>query len=300
MAFYFESGLPQTIQIPRSICEGYLSVATGAQIKVILCLIRFEGLPIRIEDVAAQCNLDPTDVQSAIDFWVEQKMLRRRGSTLCLFAPETVQEFSLPTYSSDEILGLKEQQPEFAQILEAAQGVLGKIFNHNDASVLYGLYDNLGFSGDVILQLLGFCVGNGKKSFRYIEKVALDWHDRGIDSFEKADSYIRHLEQVARDEQNIAVAFGIAGRALSKKEKEFIAKWRGEMLLAFELIEAAYERCVDAKGKLSFPYINAILTDWYAKGYKTVEDTEGEDRPSVSGDNFEDVELAAMKKLMEE
>ena len=299
MAFYFESGLPQTIQIPRSLCEGFLSVATGAQIKVMLCLIRFEGLPIRMEDVAKQCNLALSDVESAIDFWVEQKMLRRRGSTLCLFAPESVQEFSLPTYSSEEILELKEREPEFAQILEASQGVLGKIFNHNDASVLYGLYDNLGFGGDVILQLLGFCAGNGKKSFRYIEKVALDWHDRGIDSFEKADSYIRHLEQIARDEQDIAVAFGIAGRALSKKEKEFIAKWREEMLLPFELIEVAYEKCVDAKGKLSFPYINAILTDWHAKGFKTVEDTAGEVRPD-SGENYDDIEMAAMKKLMEE
>lgn len=300
MAFYFESGLPQTIQIPRSLAEGYLSVASGAQIKVMLCLIRFEGLPIRIEDIAKQCNLDASDVQSAIDFWVEQKMLRRRGSTLCLFAPETVQEIKLPTYSSDEILSLKEQQPEFAQILEAAQGVLGKIFNHNDASILYGLYDNLGFGGDVILQLLGFCAGNGKKSFRYIEKVALDWHDRGIDSFEKADSYIRHLEQMAREEHRIAVAFGIDNRALSSKEKDFIAKWRGEMMLPFELIEAAYERCVDSKGKLSFPYINAILTDWHAKGYKTIEQVNEEQHPDGNDRNLGDIELAAMKKLMEE
>lgn len=300
MAFYFESGLPQTIQIPRSLAEGYLSVATGAQIKVMLCLIRFEGLPIRVEDIAKQCNLDESDVQSAIDFWVEQKMLRRRGSTLCLFAPEAVQELKLPTYSSDEILSLKEQTPEFAQILEAAQGVLGKIFNHNDASVLYGLYDNLGFGGDVILQLLGFCAGNGKKSFRYIEKVALDWHDRGIDSFEKADSYIRHLEQIAKEEHHIAVSFGIDNRALSAKEKDFIAKWRGEMTLPFELIEAAYERCVDSKGKLSFPYINAILTDWHAKGYKTLDEVTSEQRPDENGRNLGDIELAAMKKLMEE
>ena len=302
MAFYFESGLPPTIQIPRILADSYLSVATGAQIKVMLCLIRFEGMPMSEESMAKQCNLDVSDVHSAIAFWVEQKMLVRRGSTLCLHAPETVQEIKLPTYSSEEILSLKENDPEFSQVLESAQGVLGKIFNHNDASVLYGIYDNLGFGGDLVLQLLGFCAGMGKKNFRYIERVALDWHDRGIDSFEKADSYIRHMEQLARDEHQVAVAFGIDNRALTKKEKEFISKWREEMNLSLEMIEAAYEVCVDTKGKLSFPYINGILTDWHANGWKEPQDIRKKETtaPATSGTVLTDYERSALEKMFED
>ncbi|MBR5782923.1 MAG: DnaD domain protein [Clostridia bacterium] len=300
MAFYFESGLPPMISIPSSLAEGYLSVASGAQIKVMLCLIRFEGMPMREEDIAKQCRLDTTEVHSAIDFWVKEKLLSRRGSTLCLQAPETVQEIKLPTYTSDEILSLKEEDADFAQILEAAQGVLGKIFNHNDASILYGIYDNLGFGGDLVLQLLGFCAGMGKKNFRYIERVALDWHDRGIDSFEKADSYIRHMEQLAKDEHKVAEAFGIAGRALSKKEKEFIATWREQWGMPFEMIEAAYEVCVDAKGKLSFPYINGILSDWHTKGWKTPEQIEKKQTATKSSTDFSEFELAAVAELHED
>ena len=300
MAFYFESGLPPMIQIPRALTEGYLSVATGAQIKVILCLIRFEGMPMREEDIARQCNLDVADVTAAIKFWQQQGLLSRRGSTLCLVAPETVQQIKLPTYSSDEILALKEENTEFSQILEAAQGVLGKIFNHNDASVLYGIYDNLGFGGDMVMQLLGFCAANGKKNFRYIERVALDWHDRGIDTFEKADNYIRHLEQVARDEHQVAVCFGIEGRALTKKEKEFIAQWREQMTLSLEMIEHAYEVCVDAKGKLSFPYINGILTDWHTKGWKNPEDIQKRETQPESGTVMTGYERSALEKMFED
>ncbi|GHU82129.1 hypothetical protein FACS1894191_8930 [Clostridia bacterium] len=35
------------------------------------------------------------------------------------------------------------------------------------------------------------------------------------------------------------------------------------------LIEIAYERSVELKGKLSFAYINGILTNWYQKNVKT-------------------------------
>ncbi len=302
MAFYFESGRPPMLQIPQVLADSYLSVASGAQIKVMLCLIRFEGMPLDENGIAKHCHLSADEVHSAINFWVEQKMLTRRGSTLCLQAPETVQQIKLPTYTSEEILALSEQNKEFSEVLEAAQGVLGKIFNHNDASILYGIYDNLGFSGDLILQLLGFCAGTGKKSFRYIERVALDWHDRGIDSFEKADSYIRHLEQIAKDEYRIADAFGISNRALSKKEKEFIARWREEMNLSFDMIEAAYEVCVDSKGKLSFPYINGILTDWHTKGWKTPDEIQKRE-PAAEPESsrvMTQFERSALQQMFEE
>ncbi len=303
MAFYFESGRPPMLQIPMALADSYLSIATGAQIKVILCLIRFEGMPLTEQAIAEHCRLDIEDVKSAIKFWVDQRVLTRRGSTLCLQSVEAVQKAELPTYTTEEILELTEQDPDFKSILEAAQGALGKIFNRHDASALYGLYDNLGFSGDLILQLLGFCAANGKTGFRYIEKVALDWHDRGIDSFEKADSYIRHLEKLARDEHRVAAAFGIENRALSKKEKEFIAAWREGMNFSLSMIEAAYDICVDSKGKLSFPYINGILSDWHKKGYQTVEDIEQDVKPSMgetTADVISEFERAAFAKLHED
>lgn len=299
MPFYFESGREPVLQIPRVLADRYLSLATGAQIKVILCLIRFEGMPLDEKSIAAHCHISEDEVSTAIKFWVEQKLLCRRGSTLCLGAPETVQEVKLPTYSSDEILALSEQDATFAEILEASQGVLGKVFNHNDASILYGIYDNLGFGGDMILQLLGFCAGAGKTGFRYIERVALDWHDRGIDTFEKADSYIRHLEALARDESKVARLFGIEGRALSKKEKEYISRWREEMAFSLDMIEEAYNVCVDAKGKMSFAYIGGILSDWHQKGWHAPDQivrkapSEGQTEQSTISD-FEKAAFAAL------
>ena len=58
--------------------------------------------------------------------------------------------------------------------------------------------------------------------------------------------------------------------------------------MSLEMIKESYERCIDSKGKLSFAYINGILSDWFKKGYKTLSDIENgnkakKDAGSVGG-----------------
>ena len=42
----------------------------------------------------------------------------------------------------------------------------------------------------------------------------------------------------------------------------------------FDVITKAYEITVNATGKASIPYANAILEKWYSEGLKTVEQVE--------------------------
>ena len=46
-----------------------------------------------------------------------------------------------------------------------------------------------------------------------------------------------------------------------------------------EMISLAYERCVDQTNKLSFPYINKILTSWQSSGIFSAEAAEKEQKP---------------------
>lgn len=45
------------------------------------------------------------------------------------------------------------------------------------------------------------------------------------------------------------------------------------------MIRLAYERTVEKIGKLSFPYIDSILSSWYKKGIKTPRQASEESRP---------------------
>ena len=55
--FIFNSNQIPMMQVPRAVADRFLSQATGAQIKVLLCLIRFEDMALGIEDIAKQCSV---------------------------------------------------------------------------------------------------------------------------------------------------------------------------------------------------------------------------------------------------
>ncbi len=297
--YIFSSNQIPMMSIPCSVADRFLNVATGVQIKVLLCLIRFADMALTKENIAKQCNVSVDDVADAIDFWIKSGVLVRRGASLSFGGIESTQAQTLPHYNSESILERKEGDSGFSYLVDEVQRVLGKTINHNDASVLLAMYDNLGFSPDLVLHLISYCKSNGKTNFRYIEKVAIDWHDGGVDTFEKAETLIRTLERKARLETSVAVYFGIDGRSLSKKEREYIEVWSQTLGMSLEMIKEAYEVCIDKKGKLSFPYINGIIVDWHKKGYKTVSDIK--DTKPVNTDNksydSSDIESEILNRL---
>lgn len=262
------------MSVPRALADRFLGVATGVQIKVALCLFAFEDMPLTKEDIAKQCNVAVDDVADAIDFWIKSGLIIRRGASLLLSGSVSEQPQTLPRYNPDTILERKLEDDGFSFLVDEVQRVLGKTVNHNDASVIMAMYDHMGMSPELVIQLINYCVSNGKTNFRYIEKVALDWFDRGIDTFEKAETHIRALERKARVETAVASYFGIGNRALSKKEKEYIDNWTNGFSMSLDMIKNAYEICIDKKAALSFSYINGILADWYKKGYKTLSDID--------------------------
>jgi DnaD/phage-associated family protein len=108
--------------------------------------------------------------------------------------------------------------------------------------------------------------------------------ESGIDSHEKAEQEIQRLTRQQKNEHKITKAFGIHDRRLIPSEKAYIQTWLDEYGLGLPLIEYAYERTVEMKGKLSFAYINGILQNWREKGITTpaqaVRETRGDKRPA--------------------
>ena len=78
------------------------------------------------------------------------------------------------------------------------------------------------------------------------------------------------------DETRIRRLFGLPERALTAKEKACVTRWCGEYMTPEPLLRLAYDRTVEATGKVSFAYIDKILAAWAAKGITTVEAAEAE------------------------
>ena len=141
----------------------------------------------------------------------------------------------------------------------------------------------------------------------YIFRTAVSMYEKdGIDTYEKFERYLAHLEKVGTEVEKVRRLCGIGDREWTAKEQAFLDKWFGEWELSYELVHLAYEKTVDTLGKVKFSYMNAMLKRWYEAGCSTPEDVARTDTKSGKdgsiagyGDGDEFFELALKKGLEE-
>ena len=116
-----------------------------------------------------------------------------------------------------------------------------------------------------------------KRSVRYIEKLAVEFYDKDIVSYEELEEELNTMKSRMSTETFVRTLFGIGKRAFIKKEKEAISDWTEKYGFGRDMIEKAYEITVSHTGEPKISYANAILERWYADGIKTPEDVDAAD-----------------------
>jgi len=179
-----------------------------------------------------------------------------------------------PSYSVDEIELYSSRSNETKKLFQTAEKLLAKPLSYNDLTVIFSIYDWMRLPLEVIEKLLEYCVENGHRSLRYIEKVALNWAENDIETIEEANDYINTYN---RDYREILRALGASRRDPTDKEIEFMKKWLKEFKMSLEILKEACERTLFQTGKANFKYADKIITSWRESGVRTIEDIERAD-----------------------
>ncbi|MBR2013600.1 MAG: DnaD domain protein [Clostridia bacterium] len=297
MKYQFEDTRMQTVAVPARVVDGLIGIATAAQLKVLLFLLRYDKLAHDSASIATFCNLKEDEVDAAVDFWIKERVFaKEQGKLRLVSAVKTVQPKELPRVQPTIVL--EETDEDFRGLIGEVQRISGKMINSNMVSLLYNMSENLHFSNEMILQLVAYCISIDKFEYRYLETVAIDWYDSGINTFELAEEKIRTLENNRKLELRLARAFGIA-TAFSAKQREAIAQWNGWGLTE-ELILEAYNRCMDNKGQMSFAYIGKILEEWNKMGWKKpsdIQDLTKQTTGRVQHEGLSDLEKMAIARM---
>lgn len=165
--------------------------------------------------------------------------------------------FIKPAYTADQLKKFKEQGTT-AQLLFIAQAYVGKPLSVNDIKTIYFMQDILHFSDDLIDYLIQYCVERGKKDFRYMEKVAINWAEEGITTPKQAQAVTSRYD---RSVYSVMNALGKSGNP-TNKELEYINRWSKEYGFTNDVIIEACERTVLATDKHRFEYADKILSSW--------------------------------------
>jgi len=259
--------MAREICISNEFIEKELPLAPPLYVSIYLMTKAMEGADAA--KIAAQLNVLESDVVRAWKYWQERETVKPVDT-----AQPRVYLEQRPEYSTAELSEYMKHQ-DMKALLQTAQRKLGKPLTQQDISMIFGFYDWLGFPLDLIEVLLSYCVSDGFKGMRYVEKVAMSWAEEGINTVEKA---AQNIEMRKTGFHAIMRAFGQSGRMPVDGEEAYMKKWLKEYELPIDVIKMACERTVMQTGKVSFAYADSILKKWKGAGVKTVQDVETLDR----------------------
>ncbi|MBR5405269.1 MAG: DnaD domain protein [Oscillospiraceae bacterium] len=297
MEIYLNTG--HFFAVPSAVAEHFLKLASGDQLKVLLYVLCHADAVLTAEQIAAQCGVQPSAVEEALAFWQSVNIIR--GSAEAAPAevrtaaqsqaaepvrvPETAAGNEVPVRAAvqatsaswalrpSEIAARKEQNKAVAEMFAAAEQLAGRPLNHTELQSLLWMHEYLGLQPDLVMMLAAYCIEIGCFQVRYMEKIALEWQERGILTHEAAQQDIQRMETARSFTGRVMRIFEMSRRP-TPKQQAYIDGWL-QKNFSPEMIRLAYEKTRDAADdKLSFPYLDSILQRWAAAGIQTVEAAE--------------------------
>lgn len=165
--------------------------------------------------------------------------------------------YEKPSYSTAQLREFKDRE-ETAQILFIAESYIGRPLTPAEMKSILFFTDILNFSEDLIDHLIAYCVDRGKKDFKYIEKVAVNWAENGVTTPKQARKFSTKYDK------NVYAIMNALGKNNSPtaKEAEYITRWTGEYGFDMDIILEACERTVMATDRHRLEYAESILNSW--------------------------------------
>lgn len=275
--------------VPAAVADRHLKFCSEAQLKVLLLALRQGQSPVDTAGIAGRLGLTETEVDDCLQYWQEARLFtegsapqpEKAGPAPAEPPKKTVEEGvttirSRGHLSPGEVNALLREDKRFAGLAAELEKARGSVLSPSEREILAYLCGSLELTPEYLLVAAAYCRDRGKKKMSYLEKMVAGWLEEGIDTYEKAEVHIRRLTRQEGDEGRIRRLFGLPERALTAREKACISRWCGEYMTPDALIKLAYDRAVEATGKVSFAYIDKVLAAWTAKGITTVEAAEAE------------------------
>ena len=294
--------LGRMFMMPASVADEYLKISTGDQLKVLISIYCAGSDRVDTERVAQMTGASEQTVREAVIHFSKLGVFSAQGiegakpswegavittesqsaiqtapkteDLKLLGQPEAIKGTQRDTskdsrvhYSPKELAGKIEADPALSALMQDMEGILGTPLKPQNTCDVLEMYEHLEFDPASIQMIAEYCKSLGKRKTAYILKVARDWFEDGVCDFEQVERRIIGMSAYNSLEGKIRRMIGQEGN-VTKKQGEFIRSWQ-DMGFGFEMIELAYEINIDNTGKLSFPYMNKIITGWGEKGIHT-------------------------------
>lgn len=289
-----KNGYTPVTCVPDKFIENYMLMANGDYVKIYLYLLHCvkSDKSLSVSTLADLFQCTENDIKRALKYWESKQLLFiEENASHEIIGLSFTQEQSMPvpeesiepaaeqtrelvpekhSYTAAETKTFKEQT-EIKQLLFVCEQYMGKQLTRTDLETILYFYDKLHFSTDLIEYLVEYSVSKNKRSLRYMETVALEWHKKGIRTIEEAklDSkpYAKECYQVLK-------ALGINNHDPLPSEVKYVTRWMNEYGFTIDIILEACNRTIMQIHNPKFEYVESILKAWKNAGVHHLADIE--------------------------
>ena len=282
--------------VPTAVVDKGLKLASEAQLKVLLYILRNSDSQITDESVAEALGLHSDDVRDALSYWSDKSLLVKVGESLtaaekpsseapAVIADETPKESVAvnntvsrrpsrvikpePAYINRRM----KAEPKLQVLMDEASRILSKVLSSSDTATLIMLHDTDGLPVEVLLMLMEYAAKIGKGNMRYIERTGMKWSEDGINTIALAEERIRQHSESTEAFNTLRVVFGLGySGSPTKNQLQYANIWINQWKFTEDMLRLAYEKCVDIKGQLNMSYINGILRKWNAEDLRNPQE----------------------------
>ncbi|MGL4760111.1 MAG: DnaD domain protein [Sarcina sp.] len=273
--------------------DQYMASARGEFVKVYILLLKctISGEPgVSSDIIAAKLGLLESDVNNALRYWNNEGVIK-------LIAIDKMANFEIEFINLSQKESTENEKVNLLSALEKnsnkdmlkdIESLLNRPLSNKEIEMYLSWTNELGFSLELILFLIEYCVSKDKRTAGYIEKVALGWHDSGIKSIEDANKYMARFEDKWVKIRSVLEYLGIKNDDIMKPQQDIIEKWLFTYNFPIEVIFRGCDICFERINKANFKYIEGILANWFKLGLKTLKDIDArDDKSQQKSNNFQ-------------
>lgn len=287
--------------VPTAVVDDNLRLASALQLKTLLYMLRHANdLSVTLSDIAKATGYDEADIDDALIFWAERGLLVKGDAaptppvtvkaqeatpaapavpvvnTAPVQTVKKVEEIPVTKPGHEQVAARLNESEELRLLFAEAQNILGKTVGYDGQATLIMMHDSYGLPVEVILMAIEYNKNKGKTGFAAISKTGKEWSELEIDSIEGAIEYIEQHTVVDEAWHKLRSMTEITNKNPTQKQKRFLTAWVKEYGFSTDMIYFAYEESVDNTGKVSFEYMDKVLSSWHKNAVRTPQDIQRE------------------------
>ncbi len=251
------------VPVPTVFLKEYMCDAPQDYVKVYLyglCLAQ-EGGSAQDVDIEEALHMTIAQISDALKYWEQKGFVKKEGARISYTQPE--KKRTAPAALNPALY----LHRDYNRKLDA---LLSRPLSHTELDRIHDYTETFGLPHEVVLLMIENCVAaRGKNiSVAYLDKVARDWADEGINTTAKAREKIADYGAANGGARALLRVMGITGKNPDAAQQELYAKWTQKWGFTQESIQFAMKG-IEFPAGAPFKYLDAILRNLYENGKNT-------------------------------